>query len=547
MKSFAIPFDNFIFDIGNVVLEYDDSKPLLRHILSTDLWKNFELGGDNTSSIYAKLSSVLGVESEQIADIIKHVQENVRVNTSMVEFIRSLRNAGKTVVALTNMPQPFYSYFQEHHDFWDCFTDIYVSSEIGLRKPNPKAFQHVIYSSQLLLSQTLVVDDSAENIASARSLGLKAVLFEQTTDILATLKVFSNCEQSVILPSKQPAVEAMAESHNDRLCSNSGSQIQKPLDATSQVLFRSANQSWLKSAVTFIRKSWDVEEGLITYASHHFHLDSEVRAIPADVFCTLLVYDVLPSGILGPILSRSIEDFLCRNHHESGLNYFFVDRSLTSSSGIGAEVDTAAMYLTVLLEHGLVEGASLADATTKIVSNTDSFGVIQVFFPPRGEREGRVDTVVCANVLAFLYKYGYAEILKETEDYLYNELRSGRYLGGSQNYINASTILFSIVRATVRFGPKRVQVRFRGLLEESIEQVLDQAVVGDLDLAMRIIVAKQLGVAQSSITDLETLLRSHQQEDGAWPKQSIYRTVRSRLYFGAESLTTAFAIRALTS
>lgn len=186
------PYDSFIFDIGNVVLKYDDSNPLLRCILASDLWRDFELGGADTRSIYAQLSSVLEVELKQIADVIEHTKKTVRVDISMVEFICSLRDAGKTVVGLTNMPWPFYSYFQENHNFWACFTDTYASSEIGLRKPDPAAFQHVIRSSQLLPSRTLVVDDSAENVASARSLGLEAVRFDKTIDMLFTIQALSS-------------------------------------------------------------------------------------------------------------------------------------------------------------------------------------------------------------------------------------------------------------------------------------------------------------------------------------------------------------------
>ncbi len=159
------PYDSFIFDIGNVVLKFDDSNLLLRCILASDLWRDFELGGADTRSTYAQLSSVLEVELQQIADVIEHTKETIRVDTSMVEFICSLRDAGKTLVSLMNMPWPFYSYFQEKHTFWACFTDTYASSEIGLRKHDPATFQHVILSSQLLPSRTLVVDESAENVA----------------------------------------------------------------------------------------------------------------------------------------------------------------------------------------------------------------------------------------------------------------------------------------------------------------------------------------------------------------------------------------------
>ena len=69
--------------------------------------------------------------------------------------------------------------------------------------------------------------------------------------------------------------------------------------------------------------------------------------------------------------------------------------------------------------------------------------------------------------------------------------------------------------------------------------------MGDLDLAMRIILSRYFDVAPYEVDRAKQILRCRQAADGSWRKDSMYRTVRSRLHFGAESLTTAFAVRAL--
>ena len=60
-------------------------------------------------------------------------------------------------------------------DLLGHFREIYLSSTIGLRKPEAAAYDHVVKAIGVPASRIVFFDDSAENIAGARARGLAAV------------------------------------------------------------------------------------------------------------------------------------------------------------------------------------------------------------------------------------------------------------------------------------------------------------------------------------------------------------------------------------
>lgn len=62
------------------------------------------------------------------------------------------------------------------------FHKVYLSYELGLRKPNPAIFELILNEHNLIPDETVFIDDSAEHIASAKRLGIKTVhLTEELT------------------------------------------------------------------------------------------------------------------------------------------------------------------------------------------------------------------------------------------------------------------------------------------------------------------------------------------------------------------------------
>lgn len=65
----------------------------------------------------------------------------------------------------------------------DLFEKIYYSSEIGIRKPDKQAFEHVLADSGLNASETIMVDDRLDNCLGAESAGMKYLLVPENTGL----------------------------------------------------------------------------------------------------------------------------------------------------------------------------------------------------------------------------------------------------------------------------------------------------------------------------------------------------------------------------
>ncbi len=68
------------------------------------------------------------------------------------------------------------------------FRKVFVSSTIGLRKPDCAAFDHVVAEMGVPASAVLFFDDTFENVEGARAAGLMAEHVRGTEEIAAVLK-----------------------------------------------------------------------------------------------------------------------------------------------------------------------------------------------------------------------------------------------------------------------------------------------------------------------------------------------------------------------
>ena len=71
-------------------------------------------------------------------------------------------------------------------DFCALFEKVYLSHELGLRKPHPEVFTHIIEEQELAASETLFIDDSIQHVEGAIKAGLRAyhLTDDQTIDQL---------------------------------------------------------------------------------------------------------------------------------------------------------------------------------------------------------------------------------------------------------------------------------------------------------------------------------------------------------------------------
>jgi HAD superfamily hydrolase (TIGR01509 family) len=111
-----------------------------------------------------------------------------------IELLRRLREAGYKVYLLSNINSihltDIYNMIEEVYgdlDFDALFDKPYYSHLIGRRKPDADTFSFVLEDAGLLATETLFIDDNADNVASATALGIHTIHHPANSDIVAAL------------------------------------------------------------------------------------------------------------------------------------------------------------------------------------------------------------------------------------------------------------------------------------------------------------------------------------------------------------------------
>ena len=108
--------------------------------------------------------------------------EPPKLNQSIIELSKELRSAGYMVGLLSNLDAN-YEFLHEYHEVFGYFDRVQLSSEVGVAKPNPQAYERFVMQLGAKPEETLFVDDSPENVRGAKAAGLHAIEFTDTEEL----------------------------------------------------------------------------------------------------------------------------------------------------------------------------------------------------------------------------------------------------------------------------------------------------------------------------------------------------------------------------
>ncbi len=108
------------------------------------------------------------------------------INPGTVEVLADLAAGGTRLALLSNAGPDFGSYFR-HGPLGDFFSACYVSGELGLLKPDPKIYQHVLDDLGISAAEAVFIDDREANVRGAQALGITGHLFTGATVLRAFL------------------------------------------------------------------------------------------------------------------------------------------------------------------------------------------------------------------------------------------------------------------------------------------------------------------------------------------------------------------------
>jgi 2-haloacid dehalogenase len=104
-----------------------------------------------------------------------------------IALLEELAACGVGLFALSNWAAETFDATRHAFPFLERFDGLVISGKIGLAKPDPRIFSHLLETHGLAAADVVFVDDKAQNVEAARALGIDGVVFEGPRALRADL------------------------------------------------------------------------------------------------------------------------------------------------------------------------------------------------------------------------------------------------------------------------------------------------------------------------------------------------------------------------
>ena len=117
-----------------------------------------------------------GIDSDPLHLIGAMSRGGAGLRQDVIDRARALKRAGLATALVTNNAAEFREYWRRSIPLAELFHHVIDSSEVGLRKPDPRIFELALAKLGVAASRAVFLDDYAGNVAAARRLGIQGVL-----------------------------------------------------------------------------------------------------------------------------------------------------------------------------------------------------------------------------------------------------------------------------------------------------------------------------------------------------------------------------------
>ncbi|MBS1589475.1 MAG: HAD family phosphatase [Bacteroidetes bacterium] len=185
---------HILFDLGGVLINLDYNRTeqafvnlgiknfgnIFSQLKQTTLFDDLETGKIPTSTFFEELRKFSGTQlsDDQITFAWNEMLLDFPIRR--LEILQQLRpHYDLVLISNTNEIHEiaFNRILQQAHgvSLASFFDRYYLSHKIGMRKPDPAVFQRILNECGFEAQHTLFIDDNAQNIAVAQSVGIQSI------------------------------------------------------------------------------------------------------------------------------------------------------------------------------------------------------------------------------------------------------------------------------------------------------------------------------------------------------------------------------------
>jgi len=181
-----LEIDTVIFDIGNVISRWDirflyerligDAQELewfLENVVTPEWHFQHDAG-----RAFAETSTELISKFPEHAELIRLFYPRFNETSpgqvdGITALIERLKGANVSLFAISNFSAEFWPAFRANKPVFDYFSDIVISGEHKLAKPDPAIYRLALSRFDVTSRQCLFIDDRLDNIEAGEKLGIR--------------------------------------------------------------------------------------------------------------------------------------------------------------------------------------------------------------------------------------------------------------------------------------------------------------------------------------------------------------------------------------
>lgn len=196
---------NFIFDLGNILIEWNKDKILSqlveekdipifeKHIFQSNLWRDLDQGLLSLEELEEILCQRIGMaHQKEIRKIVWHWPEYVTKFPNAYSLIERLKKQGEKIYILSNTSPLFYRMLEkELAQITPLLDGFLLSCEVGILKPSSGIYEKLLDKYGLAVEECLFFDDLPENVKAARELGIESYQISSESELLERLTDYS--------------------------------------------------------------------------------------------------------------------------------------------------------------------------------------------------------------------------------------------------------------------------------------------------------------------------------------------------------------------
>ncbi len=177
-----------IFDLGGVIVKFTNDQyyhrlaeisgkkhEFVKRAVESKELPLLESGKISITEFNAAVAKKLDIKTGRM-DWFSFYKKTVKLDMAMLKLVDSLHKRHVTAF-LTNIDESRYLYTAKILDM-DLFDYKFQSCYLGMRKPDPRIYVHVLKKMHIKPEEAVYIDDRLENVRGAKRVGINAVHFK---------------------------------------------------------------------------------------------------------------------------------------------------------------------------------------------------------------------------------------------------------------------------------------------------------------------------------------------------------------------------------